>query len=187
MDENKRRTILFTAMKLFNENGFHATPTSKIAKKAKVSVGTLFNYFPTKEDLIHAIYKDIKIHSKATFLEAIRECHTNHDNMRNMWAAVIKWGIENPEEFNYLELFIHSPFRKLYVNEKNMETFKKFRYSILHTISPATICVEYPEYATIFIDNALTATINFINDNEILDVNNFVQNSFELMWHGFSQ
>ncbi len=187
MDENKRRNILFTAMKLFNENGFHATPTSIIAKKAKVSVGTLFNYFPTKEDLIHAIYKDIKYHSKAVFLDLIHECQTPHDNMKNMWGAVIAWGISNPEEFNYLELFLHSPFRNMYMDEKKMETFSKFRQSILSSISPRTICIDYPEYSMIYIDNALHATINFILENDISDKDHFINSSFELLWNGFSQ
>ena len=34
MNETKRKNILFTAMQLFNQNGFHGTPTSLIAKKA---------------------------------------------------------------------------------------------------------------------------------------------------------
>ena len=187
MDENKRKHILFTAMKLFNEYGFHATPTSKIAKKSKVSVGTLFNYFPTKEDLIHEIYKNIKFHSKQVFINEIRDCQTPHDNLRNMWAAVITWGIQNPEEFNYMELFLHSSFKKMYLNEKTMETFDKFRQSILQSISPKTICVRYPEYSTFFIDNALHATIHFLLENEIEDKGHFISSSFELLWNGFSQ
>ena len=188
MDENKRKHILFTAMKLFNEFGFHATPTSKIAKKAKVSVGTLFNYFPTKEDLIHAIYKDIKYHSKSVFVNQIRECQTPHDKMRNMWAAVITWGIENPEEFHYMELFLHSPFKNMYLDETHMKTFEKFRITILKAISPKTICLKYPEYSTVFIDNALHGTINFLLENEeIEDKGHFINASFELIWNGFSQ
>lgn len=187
MDENKRKRILFTAMKLFNESGFHATPTSMIAKKAKVSVGTLFNYFPTKEDLIHAIYKDIKYHSKSVFINQLRECNSAHDNLKNMWAAVITWGVENPEEFNYLELFLHSPFKNMYLDEKTMEQFAKFRHSILQSISPKTICMEYPEYSTIFIDNALHGTINFLLENEIQDKAHFIDASFELIWNGFEQ
>ena len=112
MDENKRKNILFTAMKLFNEKGFHGTPTSLIAKRAKVSVGTLFNYYQTKEELIHAIYLEIKVHSKYTFLTLIEEKSSLHDRLKSMWNAVIKWGISNPEEFEYTELFMHSPFRK---------------------------------------------------------------------------
>lgn len=186
MDEIKRKRIILTAMKLFNESGFHNTPTSLIAKKAKVSVGTLFNYFESKEVLIRAIYEDIKRHSKSTFLEMIHECNTNHDNMKNMWSAVIKWGIDNPEEFEYLELFLHSPFKNYYLSEKVMSSFTKFRESILKSISPATICIKHPEFSMIYIDNALHAATRFILENKEIDVDNFIDSSFELLWKGFS-
>lgn len=186
MDSMKRDRIIVTAMKLFNESGFHNTPTSKIAKQAKVSVGTLFNYFETKEVLIRAIYENIKRHSKSTFLELIHECNSNHDNMKTMWTAVIKWGIEYPQEFEYLELFLHSPFKNYYLSEKVMSSFTKFRESILQSISPATICLKHPEFSMIYIDNALHAATRFILENADIDVDNFIDSSFELLWKGFS-
>lgn len=176
-----------TAMQLFNENGFHGTPTSLIAKKSKVSVGTLFNYFPSKEKLIHAIYMNTKVHSKLIFLELIEEHKSMHDNLLSMWSAVINWGIENPEEFAYSELFMHSPFKKTLLNEKIMDSYTKFRESILKSISPNTICVDYPEYSLYYIDNAIHATTNFILFNQIEDVTRFIRSSFDLLWNGFSQ
>lgn len=187
MDENKRKHILFTAMKLFNENGFHATPTSLIAKKSKVSVGTLFNYYPNKENLIHSIYMNIKIHSKLTFLELIEEHKSNHDNLLSMWNAVIKWGIENPEEFNYSELFIHSSFKKTLEDDKIMGSYIKFRESIIQAISPSTVCVKYPEYSMFYIDNAIHATTNFILHSKVDDIDGFIRSSFDLLWYGFSR
>lgn len=187
MDENKRKNILFTAMQLFNQNGFHATPTSLIAKKAKVSVGTLFNYYPTKEKLIHAIYMNIKVHSKLMFLELIEEHKSHHDNLLSMWNAVIKWGIENPEEFAYAELFLHSPFKKSLVDEKIMGAYNKFREEILQAISPSTVCVKYPEYSMFYIDNAIHAATNFILQHQIEDIDTFIRSSFDLLWYGFSR
>ena len=187
MDENKRKHILFTAMKLFNENGFHATPTSKIAKVSSVSVGTLFNYFPTKEDLIREIYIEIKIHSRKTFLDQLRENFTEHDNLQSMWRIIIKWGTENPEEFKYLELFSYSPFKKRFESEKVMSMYTKFRESILQSISPSTICREYPEYSMVYIDNAIHAATSFILAEGVEDIDHFIDASFDLLWKGFSQ
>lgn len=186
MDENKRKNILFTAMTLFNERGFHGTPTSLIAKKAKVSVGTLFNYYPTKEELIQAIYKEIKVHSKYTFLKLIEEKSTLHDRLQSMWTAVINWGINNPEEFEYTELFLHSPYRKTLIDDQVMGSFNKFRESLLQAISPNTICLDYPEYSMYYVDNAIHATVHFILANRVSDVVSFINSSFELLWYGFS-
>ena len=43
----KQKAVMEAALKLFTEKGFHGTPTSKIAKDAKVATGTLFHYFKT--------------------------------------------------------------------------------------------------------------------------------------------
>ena len=51
--------ILQTALELFAAEGL-AVPTAKIAKKAGVANGTLFNHFPTKQDLIDALYLNNK-------------------------------------------------------------------------------------------------------------------------------
>jgi AcrR family transcriptional regulator len=49
--ENTKRAILRAALKLFAEKGFYRTTTKAISRKAGIAEGTLFNYFPTKEDL----------------------------------------------------------------------------------------------------------------------------------------
>jgi AcrR family transcriptional regulator len=48
-----RQLIADTAMRLFAERGFDAVPVVEIARAAEVSEATVFNYFPTKEDLVY--------------------------------------------------------------------------------------------------------------------------------------
>jgi AcrR family transcriptional regulator len=56
--ERKRRAarenIATTARRLFAERGFDAVTVSQVAAAAEVSEKTVFNYFPTKEDLAFA-------------------------------------------------------------------------------------------------------------------------------------
>jgi len=47
-----RRAIAETARALFVERGFDAVKVAEIAEAADVSQKTVFNYFPTKEDLV---------------------------------------------------------------------------------------------------------------------------------------
>ena len=54
-ERKKQRThqlIADTAWRLFAERGFDHVPVSEIASTAEVSEATVFNYFPTKEDLV---------------------------------------------------------------------------------------------------------------------------------------
>jgi AcrR family transcriptional regulator len=50
--QRTRRLIADTAWSLFAERGFDAVPVAEIAREAEVSEATVFNYFPTKEDLV---------------------------------------------------------------------------------------------------------------------------------------
>src|SRR5262249_33653781 len=47
-----RERILEVAQQLFAANGFESTTTRDIAREAEIGVGTLFNYFPSKEAVV---------------------------------------------------------------------------------------------------------------------------------------
>jgi AcrR family transcriptional regulator len=47
-----RQLIAETARRLFAERSFEDVPVAEIARAAEVSEATVFNYFPTKEDLV---------------------------------------------------------------------------------------------------------------------------------------
>jgi AcrR family transcriptional regulator len=50
--QQTRQLILDTATRLFAEHGFDGVSVAEIAKSAQLSEMTVFNYFPTKEDLV---------------------------------------------------------------------------------------------------------------------------------------
>lgn len=56
MNEKKQRMIE-VGMKLFAQNGFHATSIQEIAQSSGVSKGAFYLHFKSKEDLILSIYK----------------------------------------------------------------------------------------------------------------------------------
>jgi AcrR family transcriptional regulator len=51
--EQTRQLIAETARQLFTERGFDRVTVAEIARAADVSDQTVFNYFPTKEDLVY--------------------------------------------------------------------------------------------------------------------------------------
>lgn len=51
----KKKLIMDVALELFATNGFHATSISQITKQAKVSKGLVYNYFESKNDILHEI------------------------------------------------------------------------------------------------------------------------------------
>ncbi len=57
--ERLRRSILEAAERLFGEQGFHGTRVSDIAAAAEIGEATLYRYFPSKEDLLRCLHRDL--------------------------------------------------------------------------------------------------------------------------------
>jgi AcrR family transcriptional regulator len=66
--EQTRRLIGEAAQRLFAERGFDAVTVAEVARAADVSEKTVYNYFPTKEDLF---YDQMEVFETA-LLEAVR-------------------------------------------------------------------------------------------------------------------
>jgi AcrR family transcriptional regulator len=71
--EQTRRLIAETARRLFAERGFDVVTVAEVAREAEVSQATVFNYFPTKEDLF---YSGLEAFEEA-LLSAIRDRQPN--------------------------------------------------------------------------------------------------------------
>lgn len=50
--EKRRRQIILAAIELFGKNGYHSTTIREIAKRADVSIGTIYQYVSDKEDVL---------------------------------------------------------------------------------------------------------------------------------------
>jgi AcrR family transcriptional regulator len=61
-----RARIVAAALALFQLKGFDATTTKAIARRARVAEGTVFNYFPTKEDIALYFLEQEVEHAMAT-------------------------------------------------------------------------------------------------------------------------
>ena len=66
--EQTRRAIAEAAQRLFRERGFDAVTVAQVAREADVSEGTVFNYFPTKEELFYGQMESFE----AALVDAVR-------------------------------------------------------------------------------------------------------------------
>ncbi|MGG0656562.1 TetR/AcrR family transcriptional regulator [Rummeliibacillus pycnus] len=57
--EKRRTEVIQAAVRLFKEKGFHRTTTREIAKTAGFSIGTLYEYIRTKEDILYLVCDNI--------------------------------------------------------------------------------------------------------------------------------
>lgn len=55
--KNKREAIIYSALEMFERDGFHKTKVEEIAKGANVGKGTIYEYFDSKKDLFCEMIK----------------------------------------------------------------------------------------------------------------------------------
>lgn len=53
-----RKAIMQAAVQLFSEKGFEKTSIEELAKMANIGKGTVYSYFQTKSDILHAFCED---------------------------------------------------------------------------------------------------------------------------------
>src|SRR5437762_1358294 len=68
--EKTRQRIIAAAVERFKAQGFDAATTRDIARAAKLGVGTLFNYFPTKEAIVEYLVDQACARAEETFAAA---------------------------------------------------------------------------------------------------------------------
>ena len=61
--EERRRQILEAAATVFARHGYHQARTREIAREAGIAEGTIYNYFPSKRELLLAIVDQVATES----------------------------------------------------------------------------------------------------------------------------
>ncbi|MCD1293648.1 TetR family transcriptional regulator [Methanocella sp. CWC-04] len=184
----KREVIMKTALKLFTERGFHGTPTSMISEQAGVATGTLFRYFPTKEELINNIYFDVKEKWGKSISEGINREDTIKEKIQRAWANSIRWGISCPDEFLFIEQFSSSPYITKITQEEAMKNYL-FLFEIFQEGTKNGILKDLDMRMTVnMLAHAGKSVIRLILDSSgSADADKLVDESFELIWGGISK
>src|SRR5712692_5861530 len=95
--EDKRNAILSAATQVFAERGLGA-PTAAITSAAGIAEGSLFTYFKTKDDLINALYREIKLELADVMMSGFPRKQRVRSRLRHVWDGYVNWGIANPKQ-----------------------------------------------------------------------------------------
>ncbi len=114
---DKQENILKTALELFANDGYNATATSKIAKKAGVSEGLIFRHFGNKKGLLEAIMEDMENRISQLLAPIVFE-----DDPKKVITAFIELPFSiDPEEYNFWRLQFKLKWEQAYYNPHKMK------------------------------------------------------------------
>ncbi len=97
----KRTQFLDAALKLFVKNGIQQTSTAEITKAAGTAAGTLFLYFPTKQDLINELILNIGREQSEVINSLLQPSLPARETFRVIWEGSIRWFLEHMDAYKY--------------------------------------------------------------------------------------
>lgn len=86
----RREQMIQGAIKLFKEKGFHRATTREIAKAAGFSIGTLYEYIRTKEDVLYLVCDSIYKQS----MESLANFDLKEGTVEDLKAAIREYFLQ---------------------------------------------------------------------------------------------
>ncbi|GAA4147702.1 TetR/AcrR family transcriptional regulator [Sphingobacterium kyonggiense] len=106
----KKEQIFRSTLDLIHHFGFHGSPMSKIAKDADVAVGSIYHYFPSKDDLIIELYWYCKEIINNYVFKAEENNLAYDQRFRIIWKNIVRFYQDHVYIFSFMEQFYGSPF-----------------------------------------------------------------------------
>lgn len=106
---DKRNALVEATIELVNNNGFHATPISKIAKKVNVSPATIYLYFESKQDLLNQTYIEVKAKYTAYAFKTYAEDMPVEAGFELIWKRIADFKLNQSENAMFLAQCDNTP------------------------------------------------------------------------------
>jgi len=108
--QDKREAILQAMLELVAERGFHDAPMSLVAQRAAASAGIIYHYFPSKDELIRALYLHVKAKMGQFLVEGQIAGMSPEQAFRRVWLNAYHFYRTHQQEMKFLDQYESSPY-----------------------------------------------------------------------------
>lgn len=181
---DKKDLIINAALKLFVDNGFHGTATSKIAQQAGVANGTLFQYFKTKDELVIALY----IHIKDELSEYISKNTADNaeikETIKSQVLSSLYWALDNSTKFRFIQQFHTSPYIGKVEQDVLDKQVEPHLTLIIKGINQGVLKPLPVDLVFSLISNQVFGLYQFLISKKLTKTkqNETIQTTFEMLW-----
>jgi AcrR family transcriptional regulator len=108
--KDKREAILQAMLELVAERGFHDAPMSLVARRAGTSAGIIYHYFPSKDELIRALYLHVKGKMGRFLIEGQIVDMPAEQAFKRVWMNAYRFYRTHQQEVKFLDQYENSPY-----------------------------------------------------------------------------
>lgn len=185
---DKRTQIIEASIDLFASNGFWNTPTSKITKHAKVSTGTLFNYFASKDELIDEVYLQLRQEQTAHVAVNFPSSGSIKSRFEHVWFRYIDWGVRNPVRYRLLQQMKLSDLISSEAQARSNADMTEAIGSMDQAMKDELFGEISAEYFGALVVAQLNAAVIYATAHNLTDMSltKHIARSFEIFWAGIT-
>jgi AcrR family transcriptional regulator len=110
LEGDKREAILEAALNLFAERGFHGTAVPLVAEQASVGAGTIYRYFPSKEALVNALFRQWKRRLAHALMDEFPFSAPPRAQFHVFWDRILAFAAAHPSAFAFLAFHHHRSY-----------------------------------------------------------------------------
>lgn len=115
---DKREAILKAMLDLIVERGFHDAPMSLLARRSGASPGVIYHYFPSKDELIRAVYERVKSIKREVFFAGYDEKTPPREALLRIWMNAYRFYRMHRKETRFLDQYLNSPYCRMTAGEE---------------------------------------------------------------------
>jgi TetR/AcrR family transcriptional regulator, fatty acid metabolism regulator protein len=115
----RQKQILDAALSIFSSKGFGESTVADIAEEAGIGVGTIYNYYKDKHDLLISLIADRLISEDLLRIFGTLPARSNEEFMQSMLEERLTFGLDNAQKmlFLFFEIQRDQRLRRQYVSE----------------------------------------------------------------------
>ncbi|MFH0814360.1 MAG: TetR/AcrR family transcriptional regulator [Pseudomonadota bacterium] len=96
--DDRRKQIIKGALSVFKEKGYHKTTVRDIAKAAEISMGSLYDYISSKEDILYLFYQLFIITYYQTVVSATNNISNPVERFKVAFKTLLEVGFSLEDE-----------------------------------------------------------------------------------------
>jgi len=105
-----KRAVLETTLQLLSKNDLQATSMALISSESGVSMGSIYNSFSGKEDIINELFRGIVVSQTEEVLQDFYNNASIFERFAKAWRKVIESSVNNSAAFMFMEQYSMSPY-----------------------------------------------------------------------------
>ncbi|HVI46794.1 MAG TPA: TetR/AcrR family transcriptional regulator [Chitinophaga sp.] len=125
-DDKKSAQIFKAVLRLVVQKGLSGMTMGDISREAGIATGTLYVYFRSKDDLINALFAACRENSVQVSFKGYDPRQPYKPSFRTVWLNILRYRLQNFEEYVFQEQCYHSPFITAATREKALQLSAPF-------------------------------------------------------------